>query len=89
MVRDFKITVQDKLCIDVSPDVQVKRVFSRLGFISKDTGDEELVYCARELNSEYPGIFDFSAWEIGRGWCRPNNPECGNCYLNKYCEKNL
>ena len=89
LAREFKIPMQDRICIDISPDVQVKRVFMRLGFISKDASNDELIYCARELYPEYPGIFDFSAWEIGREWCRPNNPDCKNCYLNQFCPKNM
>ena len=89
LAREFKILMQDRICIDISPDVQVKRVFTRLGFISKDASNDELIYCARELHPEYPGIFDFSAWEIGREWCRPNNPDCKNCYLNQFCPKNI
>jgi len=89
LAREFKILMQDRICIDISPDVQVKRVFTRLGFILKDANNDELIYCARELYPEYPGIFDFSTWEIGREWCRPNNPDCDNCYLKQFCPKNL
>ncbi|HHE40754.1 MAG TPA: iron-sulfur cluster loop [Candidatus Cloacimonetes bacterium] len=87
LAREFKITLQDRICIDISLDVQVKRVFTRLGFISEGASNEELIYCARELHSEYPGIFDFSAWEIGREWCRPSSPDCKNCFLNRLCPK--
>lgn len=87
LAREFKIPMQDRICIDISPDVQVKRVFTRLGLISKDSSYDELIYCARELHPEYPGIFDLSAWEIGRNWCRPQNPICNNCYLNEECPK--
>lgn len=87
LARGFKIPMQDRICIDISPDVHVKRAFTRMGFISKDASNDELIYCARELHPEYPGIFDFSAWEIGREWCRPNNPDCANCYLKEYCPK--
>jgi len=89
LARDFKIPMQDKICIDISPDVHVRRVFKRLGFISDTTNIDELIYCAKELYPEYPGIFDFSAWEIGRNWCRPENPNCSDCYLNEYCPKNI
>ncbi len=89
LARDFKIQMHDKICIDISPDVQVKRVFIRLGFISKNASNDGLIYWAREFNPEYPGIFDFSAWEIGRKWCRPKNPDCTNCYLNDFCSKNI
>jgi len=87
LAREFKIPMKDYICIDISPDVHVKRVFKRLGFILKNASNEELIYCARELNPEYPGIFDLSTWEIGRNWCHPKNPDCKNCYLNEYCPK--
>lgn len=87
LARDFKIPMQDRICIDISPDTQVRRVFARLGLISKSAIPEELVFCARELNPMYPGIFDLSAWEIGRQWCRPLNPRCGECLLNENCPK--
>jgi endonuclease III len=71
----------------VSPDTHVKRVFKRLGIISKDASDDELIYSARELNPEYPGIFDLSCWDIGRKWCKPKEPDCNNCELKVYCPK--
>ncbi len=89
LAREFKIPMKDYICIDISPDVHVKRVFKRIGFIPKNAGNDELIYCARELNPQYPGIFDLSAWQIGRNWCHPRNPNCKDCYLNKYCPKIL
>ncbi|MCD6283990.1 iron-sulfur cluster loop [bacterium] len=89
LAREFKIPMQDYICIDISPDVHIKRVFKRLGFISKNASNDELVYSARELNPEYPGIFDFPCWDIGRNLCRPRKPDCKNCYLNKYCPKKI
>jgi uncharacterized HhH-GPD family protein len=87
LARQFKIQVQDHICIDISPDVHIKRVFHRLGFVSKEASVDELIYRARELNPEYPGIFDFSCWEIGRNWCRPKKPECEKCYMKECCPK--
>jgi len=87
LARDFKIPIADKYCIDISPDIQVRRVFTRLGLVSQNATNEELIYSARELNPEYPGVFDFSVWEIGRKWCRPKNPKCNACYLVQYCPK--
>ena len=87
LVRDFKITMEDHICIDISPDVHVKRVFQRLGFLSKNPKEYELIYRARELNPLYPGIFDLSCWEIGRNLCKPKNPNCQECYLSHYCPK--
>lgn len=89
LARSFKIPMSDYKGIDISPDIQVKKVFERIGFIPKKSTNEILIYGAKELNPEYPGIFDFSCWEIGRKWCRTTNPKCNDCYLNKYCKKNI
>lgn len=89
LVREFKIPMKDYICIDISPDIHVKRVFKRIGFIPKNASNDELIFSARELNPNYPGVFDLSCWEIGRKWCRPNNPNCKRCYLNKFCKKNF
>jgi endonuclease III len=89
LARDFKIPMKDRICIDISPDVQVKKVFIRLGLLPRGASNEQLIYLCRELNPEYPGVFDFSAWDIGRRWCRKENPDCKNCYLNEHCQKNL
>jgi len=88
LARDFKIPMKDYIYIDISPDVHVRRVFKRLSLISQNSSHDELIYCARELNPDYPGIFDLSCWEIGRNWCHPRNPNCDKCYLNQYCLKN-
>jgi len=89
LVRDFKIPMQDKICIDISPDVHVRRVFKRLGFTSDVNNIDDLIYCAKELYPVYPGVFDYCAWEIGRNWCKEKNPNCCGCYLNNYCPKNI
>jgi len=89
LARDFKIPFSDHISIDISPDVHVKRVFKRLGLLSKSASNEELLYRAREMNPLYPGIFDLSCWEIGRNWCRPRSPQCTKCYMSDYCPKNM
>ncbi len=87
LVKVFKVPFADTTCIDISPDVQVMRVFARLGLVDEGASNDEVIYRARELNPEYPGIFDEVVWETGEGWCRPSNPRCGECFLNEYCPK--
>ena len=87
LAREFKIPFDEYMSIDISPDVHIKRVFKRLGLLSKNASNEELIYRARELNPLYPGIFDSSCWEIGRNWCNPRNPKCKDCYMNTFCLK--
>ena len=89
LIREFKLPIKDKSYIDISPDIHVRRVFTRLGFIHKHATNEDLIYCARSLYPDYPSVFDLPTWEVGRNWCKPNNPDCNNCYLNTHCRKDI
>jgi len=85
LARDFKIPLADHYSIDISADVHVRRVFTRLGLVPEDASLEEIIYTARALNPEFPGILDFPAWEVGRAWCRPQMPRCPECYMHSVC----
>ncbi|MDD3247924.1 MAG: hypothetical protein PHF18_13925 [Methanosarcina sp.] len=87
LARKLKVPMADYCCIDISPDVHVKRVFRRVGFINENATVNEIIYCAKEINPEYPGILDLPCWEVGNKWCRPKNPKCNECLLDKYCPK--
>jgi endonuclease III len=87
LARDFKVPMADHAAIDVSPDVHVRRVFERLGYVRSNADYAEIIYTARELNPSYPGVFDLSVWEVGRRWCKPSNPSCDECYLSIHCPK--
>jgi len=89
LARQFRIPFSDYYSIDISPDVHVKRVLKRMGFVPDDASNEMIVYKARELYPEFPGIIDFSCWEIGRKWCKPTIPDCENCIVNDECAKSL
>lgn len=85
LARNFKVPFSDYYSIDVSVDVQVRRVFCRLGLISTTATNEQVIYKARSMNPEFPGMLDLPAWEVGRRWCRPKAPICDECYLNAVC----
>lgn len=87
LARQFKIPFSDYYSIDISPDVHVLRVMRRAGLVSPDASIEHIVYKARELNPEFPGIIDYSCWEIGREWCKPRNPRCADCIMSERCAK--
>jgi endonuclease III len=87
LAREFKIPMRDYCNIDISPDRHIMLVFSRIGLLSKNAKKEELFYLGRELNPEYPGVFDYHCWEIGKKWCKPQKPLCNECCLSKYCPK--
>ena len=85
LVRDLRIEVSDRYSIDVSVDVHVRRVLSRMGFVPKGESDEYIIYRAREMYPEYPGVFDLILWDLGRTLCRPENPACTSCEWAAQC----
>ena len=89
LVRQFQIEFSDYYSIDVSPDVHVRRVMWRMGLIENEKDPYSAIYRARELNPKFPGIIDFSAWEIGKEYCRPKNPKCDDCSVNAECKKRI
>ncbi len=88
LTRDYKISVKDKTCIDISPDTHVMRVFKRTGLVRPNEKKEAMMYKAREISPGYPGILDFPMFEIGRNVCFAKKiPNCTNCILNEFCPK--
>lgn len=89
LVRQFKIKVVDKYSIDISPDVHIRKIFYRMGLIKNRQNTNEIIYKARELYPNFPGIIDFSMWEIGRNYCFEKNPNCTECPIRKDCKKKI
>lgn len=92
LARDFKIPMSDYYSIDVSVDTHVRLVFQRTGVIpNKNCSNDEIIYFARSLYPEYPGILDLPCFDIGIKYCHKGNkkPECSKCYLNEICPKNI
>jgi endonuclease III len=87
LVRDFKIQMRNLYTVDVAVDGNVRKVFKRLGLVDKDTTKNEIImYTARELYPDYPGLIDGPLWEIGRNWCHGRSkPECSKCYMRGHC----
>ncbi len=85
LAREFKIPFADYFAIDISADVHVRRVFGRLGLCGADATVEQVIYKAKALYPEFPGMMDLPSWEIGRKWCKPRGPECGKCYMKDLC----
>ncbi len=85
LARSFKVPLSDYYSVDVSADVHVRRVFYRLGLVNQDATIEEVIYRARSLHAEFPGLLDLPAWDIGREWCRPEVTLCSRCYMQEAC----
>ena len=87
LARQFKVPFSDYYSIDVSPDVHVRRVMYRMGLVKENATNDEIIYKARELCPEFPGIIDYSLWDIGRTYCNAITPKCASCILSDECHK--
>jgi endonuclease III len=76
----------DRRTMDIKPDAHTCRVLFRLG-VAKDTSTTAAIEAARWLSPEYPGEVDGPLWLIGRRWCRPAAPRCGECPAGEACGK--
>lgn len=85
LVRYFKVPMSDYYSIDISVDVHVRRVLTRLGLVEAGATLEQVVYAARAISPEFPGLIDSPAFRLGREVCRPRKPRCGECYLRRWC----
>jgi endonuclease III len=85
LARDFKVPMSDHYSIDISADVHIRRVFSRLSLCTKDSSVQQVVYKARALYPEFPGLMDLPCWQIGRNWCGPKKQKCEECYMSDLC----
>jgi uncharacterized HhH-GPD family protein len=84
--RDLGVPLRKLDGSDVAYDVHVRRVFLRTG-IAKVDSSAHMIDAARELHPMRPGELDSPAWAIGRRWCRPSEPLCGDCPLGVVCPR--
>lgn len=87
LTRDFGLNVLDKENIDIIYDVHIRRIFMRTGF-SREDSLSAIVEGAKKIYPKFPGYLTSSFWAIGRNYCRPQNPNCNDCPIKDYCEKN-
>ena len=73
--------------LDVKPDDLLKRVFERAGLVPSNPSFEDFLEVARQLSPNFPAALDAPAWVIGREFCKPHDPQCGDCPLDKLCPK--
>ena len=85
LCRDLKVTFKDKYALDVSPDIHVCRILYRLGLTDNTDNRDAVIYKAREINPEYPGVIDAVCWQYGQKYCHKNNPNCQECPLSNVC----
>lgn len=84
--RHFGVRLEGAECGTVAYDVHVRRVFLRAGLVDVDT-PEAVRAAAAAASPTSPGTLDLAAWLVGREWCRPREPRCGECRLAEACPR--
>ena len=74
----------------LKPDVLLKRVMYRVGFIENESeravlAAERIMKRDRILRS--PADFDAATWVIGSKYCHMHNPDCKGCPINRVCDR--
>lgn len=87
LARQFKVPMSDYFSIDISVDTHVRRVLRRMGLVPSEASNDQIIYAARAISPEFPGLLDFPVWEIGREWCKARRPNCDGCYVEQLCPK--
>lgn len=93
--RDYKVPLKDFYSIDISTDRHVGRTMYRLGLLEPIDNHDlskidpiKVIYRARTINPEFPGLLDLAFFQIGYDEICTNTT-CGGkeCPFNEICKK--
>jgi DNA-3-methyladenine glycosylase I len=73
----------------IKPDIQVRKVFLRLGLINKKASLKEVLDIGKDMAEEVkerPCVVDWALWSFGNQTCKAK-PECEKCRLTKICKQ--
>lgn len=70
-------------------DVHVHRIFNRLGYICTKNPEETEFALRDKLPRKYWIDINTLLVTHGQNICKPINPKCGECPIEKYCEKRI
>lgn len=85
LTRVMKVNLSHKESIDISPDLQVRKVMLNLGLIDKRATREIILYRARDIYPKFPGMLDSFFWKIGKNYCIPKRKRCDDCPIADLC----
>lgn len=68
-------------------DVHVHRICNRLGYVKTKEPDETEMVLREKLPQKYWMDFNTLLVTHGQNICKPRNPLCTKCSLEKYCKK--
>ena len=70
-------------------DVHVHRICNRLGYVKTSSPDETEMALRKILPKKYWIDFNTLLVTHGQNICKPQKPNCSNCSISKYCNKNI
>ena len=68
-------------------DVHVDRISNRLGYVETKNPEETEFALRAKLPKKYWIDFNTLLVTHGQNVCKPQNPDCANCSIEKYCKK--
>lgn len=69
-------------------DVHVHRIFNRLGYVKTKNPEETEFALRKKLPVKYWIDINTLMVTHGQNVCKPINPKCSECPIEKYCKKN-
>ena len=72
----------------IKPDLQVRKVFLRLGLIGEKASIEDIIEVGKvmaEKVKERPCAVDWLLWRFGSEVCKTKNPLCDKCSFDESC----
>lgn len=70
-------------------DVHVHRICNRLGYVKTKTPEETEFALRAKLPQKYWLDINTLLVTHGQNICKPIKPDCNNCPINRFCNKNL
>lgn len=70
-------------------DVHVHRIFNRIGYVKTNTPEETEFALRKKLPIKYWLDINTIIVTHGQNVCKPRNPKCNECPINKFCKKIL
>jgi len=67
-------------------DAHVHRIVNRLGIVNAKTPDKTFLLLNENFPPKIAHSFHTNLIRLGREICKPKNPSCGICPLNKLCK---
>jgi len=67
-------------------DTHVHRIMNRWGYVKTKTPNDTEIALRKKLPKRYWAVINFLLVKFGKTICKPINPRCNECRLNKICQ---